>query len=242
MQENLKESSVRPKTSMKIPMTTDDINQLMESGVLTNDNPLGLFRKVWFDLTLHLGCGGQAALRALTKDSFVTETDERGRRYIRLNHNIQGQRDRSCMEMQYWNWDGRMYELPGDPNCPVHSMELYLAKRNPHKDAFFQRPKTHYNSGSLWYESPVGHGVLASLMSKMSEDSCLSRAYTNSSVRVTLADILEEKGLNVENILGINPKNKSVKSMMNRSSNHSSDELERNSKIIHEALYGPVTC
>lgn len=241
--DNLQESSSREATSskskapMKIPMTQNDLGLLMGSHCLDTDNPLGLFRKVWFDLTLHLGCGGQSALRGLSKDSFLCEADDKGRRFYRLNHSIKVQRARSCMEMQYWHWEGRMYEMTGDPLCPVKSMDKYFIKRNPAKEAFFQRPKSHVQShDTVWYESPVGHGVLACLMSKMAEDSGLSRTYTNSSIRVTLADLLEKHGYCVEEIMGINPRNKSVKSLQTRPAS-TSDQLRKNSKIIHNIVY-----
>ena len=35
---------------------------------------------------------------------------------------------------------GIMFERPGDPMCPVQSMDAYISKLNPECDAFFQRP------------------------------------------------------------------------------------------------------
>ncbi|XP_021368181.1 uncharacterized protein LOC110459952 isoform X3 [Mizuhopecten yessoensis] len=237
LRESLTETPMKPKAPMKIPMTSSDVGLLISSGCLNLETPLGLFRKVWYDLTLHLGCGGQSALRGLTQDSFVLETDEKGRKFYRLNHSIKIQRARSCMEMQYWNWDGRMYEIVGNPMCPVKSMDKYLSKRNPNKDAFFQRPKGHVHpTDMVWYESPVGHGVLACLMSKMAEDACLSRTYTNSSIRVTIADLLERKGYSVETTMGMDPRNKSTKSLPTFS-NVKADDLHANSALIHKIMY-----
>ncbi|CAG2245790.1 unnamed protein product [Mytilus edulis] len=240
IREAIKESTPRNKAPSKLPMTQEDRNTFIKSGLLCTSNPLGLFRKVWFDLSLHLGCGGQAAMRSLTADMFVTEIDEQNRRYYRLNKCSHVESARSKMEMQYWDWEGRMYEIPGDPNCPVSAMDLYLSKRNPHKNAFFQRPKTNiHDCPDVWYESQVGHGVLASIMSRMSEDAGLSRLYTNTSVRVTAAEALEKSCVNVDAIMGINPKNKTAKSVQQAMSRtHTSDELFFNSKTLHEILYG----
>lgn len=238
LRESLSEVPIKPKAPMKIPMTSSDVAMLIASGCMNNDTPLGLFRKVWYDITLHLGCGGQSALRGLTKDSFVLETDEKGRKYYRLNQSIKIERARSCMEMQYWNWDGRMYEINNSIFCPVKSMNKYLSRRNPNKNAFFQRPKGRIHSmDTVWYELPVGHGVLACLMSKMAEDASLSRTYTNSSIRVTIADLLERKGYGVEATLGMDPRNKSVKSLLQTHAVKTSDELHAHSKIIHEIMY-----
>jgi hypothetical protein len=239
IREAIKDSIPRQKPPSKLPMTQEDRIKLIESGILCTSNPLGLFRKVWFDLSLHLGCGGQAAMRSLTADMFITEVDEQNRRFYRLNKRVHVEHARSNMEMQYWDWEGRMYEIPGDSNCPVASMDLYLSKRNTQKNAFFQRPKTHYSSCDIWYESQVGHGVLASIMSRMSEDAGLSRSYTNTSVRVTAAEILEKNGLFVDDVMGINPKNKTAKSVQQAMSRiHTTDELFFNSKTLHDILYG----
>lgn len=224
----------------KVPMLHEDIKTLINSGLLTNRNPVGLFRKVWFDLAIHLGIGGQAGMRGLSDDSFIAEVDEKGRRYYRLNRNINVDKSRSCMEMQYWCWESRMYELPTDVNCPVKTLDLYLEKRNPHKRAFFQRPKSNYGShaGAIWFESPVGHSSLACMMSRMSEEAGLKRIYTNSSVRYTLADLVEQSGHSVEEVLGQNPRNKATKSVIIvPPSSLTSDEHQKNSHLIHGLFY-----
>lgn len=225
----------------KVPMLHEDIHTLMRSGLLTNGNPIGLFRKVWFDLVIHLGIGGQAGMRGLSEDSFISEVDEKGRRFYRLNRNINVDKSRSCMEMQYWCWESRMYELPADSHCPVKTLDLYLEKRNPQKRAFFQRPKSHFGAhqGAIWFESPVGHSSLACMMSRMSEEAGLKRIYTNSSVRYTLADLVEQSGHSVEEVLGQNPRYKLTKSVaIVPPSSLTSDEHRNNSNLIHQLFYG----
>lgn len=225
----------------KVPMLHEDIHTLMNSGLLTNGNPIGLFRKVWFDLVIHLGIGGQAGMRGLSEDSFISEVDEKGRRFYRLNRNINVDKSRSCMEMQYWCWESRMYELPADSHCPVKTLDLYLEKRNPQKRAFFQRPKSHFcaHQGAIWFESPVGHSSLACMMSRMSEEAGLKRIYTNSSVRYTLADLVEHSGHSVEEVLGQNPRSKLTKSVVIvPQSSLTSDEHRNNSNLIHQLFYG----
>lgn len=233
-----KETLPKYKTPSKMPMTGDDCRKLIQSGLLCNLNPLGLFRKVWFDLSLHLGCGGQAAMRSLTADMVIAETDEMNRRYYRLNKGKKVESARSNMEMQYWDWDARMYEIPGDPSCPVASMDLYLSKRNPFKNAFFQRPKPHYSKNEPWYESQLGHGVLASVMSKLSEEAGLSLSYTNTSIRVTAAEVLERRSLNVDDIMGFNPRNKHPRSIhLALNKTFTTSQLYFNSNTLHNIMY-----
>jgi hypothetical protein len=96
-------------------------------------------------------------------------------------------------------------------------------------------------SCDIWYESQVGHGVLASIMSRMSEDAGLSRSYTNTSVRVTAAEVLEKNGLFVDDVMGINPKNKTAKSVQQAMSRiHTTDELLHTQE--HTNVHGVLFC
>lgn len=243
--ENLLQSSKdlswnKSRPVKKCPMEDEDLVLLMNSGLMSTDNPTALLRKVWFDLAIHLGCLGQDAQRNLTCNSFILETDESNHRYYRLNKNIMNvDRVRSKHEMQFWSWDARMYEMPENPNCPVKSLDLYISKRNKSKDAFFQRPKQtvqHYEH--CWYEAPVGHCILASIMSKMSEEAGLSRMYTNTSVRLTAAKILEEQGYMVENIMGIHPRYKPLKGYQYQPMFKQAADLLHDSLLLHKIFYG----
>lgn len=238
IREASKESTPKCKAPSKMPMTADDSKKLIQSGLLCTSNPLGLFRKVWFDLSLHLGCGGQAAMRSLTADMVVSETDENNRRYYRLNKCQKVDSARSNMEMQYWDWDARMYEIPGDPSCPVASMDLYLSKRNPFKNAFFQRPKPHYSKNEPWYESQLGHGVLASVMTRLSEEAGLSQSYTNTSIRVTAAEVLQKRSINIDDVMGFNPRNKNPRSIqLALTKTFTPAQLYFNSNTLHDIMY-----
>ena len=51
----IRDSIPRYKPPSKLSMTPEDRKKQISSGLLCTTNPLGLFRKVWFDLSLHLG-------------------------------------------------------------------------------------------------------------------------------------------------------------------------------------------
>lgn len=75
-------------------------------------------------------------------------------------------------------------------------------------------------------------------MSRMSEEAGLKRIYTNSSVRYTLADLVEQSGHSVEEVLGQNPRNKATKSVIIvPPSSLTSDEHKKNSHLIHGLFY-----
>ena len=63
--------------------------------------------------------------------------------------------------------EGRMYERPNSPYCPVKTFELYLSKLNPSLSCLWQRPKAHESfseSDKVWYcNAPLGKNTLATL-------------------------------------------------------------------------------
>jgi hypothetical protein len=224
------------KGSKKTPMTREDLRLLMSSSVFSYQSPIGLLRKVWYDLTVHLGVCGQDALRSIQDDSLIIETDEYGLRYCRLSPNVQSKGTRSRHEMQQWDWNARMYEISGDPNCPMASLNLYMSKRNPSNNAFFQRPKSvAYNQTIQWFDAPLGHCILARIMSKMSEEAALSKIYTNSTIRLTAATFLEEHGIGVLEVMHVHPRYKSTNQY--GVDQKTSTELFNASYTLHEIMY-----
>ena len=86
----------------------------------------------------------------------------------------------------------RMYDQPGDPQCLVASLKLYLSKLHPDNNAFFQHPRkteaTWKSTDYVWYRNePICHNHLATLMKIMCKDAKLDTIYTNHSIRATIA-------------------------------------------------------
>ena len=59
---------------------------------------------------------------------------------------------------------------PGEPNCPVHSLKLYVLKLHPKQIAFYQKPSAFYqkpssnHDGDVWYENkPLGHNTIPNM-------------------------------------------------------------------------------
>jgi len=81
----------------------------------------------------------------------------------------------------------------------------YKKHRNPQCSAFFQRPKKFVKDNSgIWYDNmPLGHNMLGTMMSKISEKAGLSRKYTNHSLRATAVNILDKAQFPSRHIMAV---------------------------------------
>ncbi len=80
-------------------------------------------------------------LRLLTKESFAAQVVAAGKKFVYQvvdeldkNHRANDQPDDSPGE-------GRMYERPESPYCPVKTFELYISKLIPALSCLWQRPR-----------------------------------------------------------------------------------------------------
>ncbi|XP_069073850.1 uncharacterized protein [Pleurodeles waltl] len=174
----------------KEPLTKEDFKKLYYSCDI--NTPAGLQHKVFIDVMLHLCSRGREKLREFNKDEFLIAIDAKGHKYVsarktRFPKNNQG------MPVEH-DRGPRMYELRGNPKCPVLSFEKYVMKLHPGHTAFWQRPKLAAPSNSSpWYSNtPVGKNTLGNYMKTLSQDYGLSRLYTNHCLRVTCNMVLED--------------------------------------------------
>ncbi|XP_053390634.1 uncharacterized protein LOC128553491, partial [Mercenaria mercenaria] len=101
--------------------------------------------------------------------------------------------------------EGKMYELPGDVNCPVASFEKYLSKLNPGIDCLWQRPLDSFElDGPIWYcMAPLGKGKLAGMMGDISNLAHLSKRYTNHCIRATSISELDRNGIEARHLVRV---------------------------------------
>lgn len=200
----LRESG-QDKTQHKQPIAAGDMSKMYSSGVLSNENPLSLQRKVYVELSIHFGRRGREGLRELTKNSIIIKKDDLGREYATLayneiekNHQAHMPKDQEKRQI--------MYSQPDDINCPIKSLKLYLDKLNPKCEAFFQRPKNKINKEAEepWFENKcLGIHKLESMMKSISKDAQLSEVYTNHCLRATTSTILSHAGVEARNICSV---------------------------------------
>ncbi|XP_010193380.1 PREDICTED: uncharacterized protein LOC104548916, partial [Mesitornis unicolor] len=184
------------------PIAAEDLRKIKQSGVLGLHSPLALVNKVWFDLQLHFAKRGREILRDLAPDAFVIEKDKNGRRYAMFRYPGKGKNGEDPHKM------GKMYDMPGDPNCPVFSLELYLSKLPPEPPAFYLHPlkltSEQMQEQPVWYKrEPMGVNYLGTMMPRISVAARLSQRYTNHSLRTTTIQLLCEAGLGPREIMAV---------------------------------------
>ncbi|XP_074682944.1 activating transcription factor 7-interacting protein 1 isoform X6 [Strix aluco] len=184
------------------PIAAEDLRKIKQSGVLGLHSPLALVNKVWFDLQLHFAKRGRELLRDLAPDAFVVEKDKNGRRYAMFRYPGKGKNGEDPHKM------GKMYDMPGDPNCPVFSLELYLSKLPPEPPAFYLHPlkltSEQMQEQPVWYKrEPMGVNYLGTMMPRISVAARLSQRYTNHSLRTTTIQLLCEAGLGPREIMAV---------------------------------------
>ena len=136
------------------PISKEDLEKIQSCYNPSSPDPKSLQQVVWFNLMFHLIRRGRENLRLLTKQTFAVQADATGKKYVYQaldeldkNHRGKDQPDDSPGE-------GRMYERPNSPYCPVKTFELYLSKLNPSLSCLWQRSKVRESfseSDEVWY-------------------------------------------------------------------------------------------
>ena len=119
------------------PISEEDMHRLYSSEVFDDEQPLGLQRKVFFELLLHLCSRGQENLRELTpKDFRIVKNKDGTESVIKSTDEF----DKNHRNDNHEQEDGVM-KATGRRNCPVASFKKYLQRLNPKQSALFQRAK-----------------------------------------------------------------------------------------------------
>ena len=108
----------------------------------------------------HLIRRGRENLRHLTKQTFAVQADATGKKYVYQALDELDKNHRGKYQPDDSPGDGRMYERPKSPYCPVKTFELYLSKHNPTLSCLWQRPRARESFSErdeVWYcIAPLG--------------------------------------------------------------------------------------
>ncbi|XP_051542798.1 uncharacterized protein zgc:174877 isoform X4 [Myxocyprinus asiaticus] len=185
------------------PISPEDQHILKHSPALDPGNPKGLLNKVWYDIQLHFGLRGKEGNRHLQPDSFALNRDENGLRYFTMTLN---EETNNPFEMARKNRRGvNMIEEPGNPLCPVASLEKYLRKIPPDAKALYLQPKRLYVvTDDIWYTAvPLGVNLLSQMLPKICKEAGTRSIYTNHSMRVTAIQRLSDPVLQARGFMAL---------------------------------------
>ncbi|XP_063405987.1 uncharacterized protein LOC134689951 [Mytilus trossulus] len=191
-------------TKHHLSISDGDLEKLRLSGVLSTKNPKALLRKVWFDILLGFGRRGRENQRTFTDKTFAINQDDRGFKYIEMVVSETTKNHRGGLGDDNFEKSPRIYATYKQ-GCPVESFELYMDKRNPKSECFFQLPRIKFLAfDTTWYTSrPYGERMLNEMMKSISKDAGLTKVYTNHCVRATTINVLAHSGVSDREIMKI---------------------------------------
>ncbi|XP_034020262.1 uncharacterized protein LOC117504829 isoform X2 [Thalassophryne amazonica] len=218
------------------PISESDFQKLQASDVFSTDNPRGLQRKVWFDISLSFARRGRENLRELKSDAFNFKVDESGRSYVEMRYS-KATKNHLVDNLKGDDFESkpRMYAIENSLRCPVQSLKKYLEKRNPANNIFFQKAKVKVNTEDedTWYTTrPVGEKTLHNFMKTISAKAGLSKVYTNHCVKATAIARLAHAGVEAKEIMRISG-HRNEQSIRSYNSDSSEEQKRMYSAILH---------
>ncbi|XP_078383138.1 uncharacterized protein KIAA1958-like [Oculina patagonica] len=235
----------------KSAITREQIEVLFERQQLGPANttcPAQLLRTSWFYVTLYFGKRGRENQRQMTKRMLVLRTTPGGQRFYELQKAVPGavfatKNHQGGLNDEEDESDGKMFEVPGSPRCPVKTVENYISHLNPEMEFLFQRPraltgKFNPEADSVWYcNSPLGVSYLSSMMRTMSTNANIIPPLTNHCVRATSVTILSEANVETRHIKSVTG-HKSDTSIESYSNKPSFQQKEKMSAILSSFVGG----
>lgn len=172
-------------TTQNISISFSDLRKVYASPILGLNDRHTLQNKVWLDINLYFGGFTRQLLRNMCKTTFHCCTDlNNGRKYYKI------QDPKVALQLS-----ARMYEQPGSPFCPVHSLELYLSRLHPDSNVFFQQPTGYeeYHKTGVWYTTtPIGKNNQSRKLTNICQNVGIKLKFRNTSIR-HLCRIVREK-------------------------------------------------
>lgn len=201
---HLRESG-KDVTHHKSAITPGDMQKLYDSGLVSNDSPSNLQRKVFLEVCLQFGRRGREGLREMKKSSIIIQKDDQNKEFatfayneLEKNHQVHMPKEHEKKQI--------MYSQEDESTCPIFSLKKYLSKLNPKCEAFFQKPRNLANpeTEQIWYQNkPLGIHTLESFMKNISKEANLSKSYTNHCLRAAATTILANAGIETRDICSV---------------------------------------
>ncbi|XP_052773006.1 uncharacterized protein LOC128211916 [Mya arenaria] len=183
------------------PFTSSEIQQLYENELHGAASPISLTNTIWLNNTMHLGLRGrQEHLTMLWGDLELSQTSD-GVCYLAFTE--RATKTRNGVAGDHRQYVPKLFEQPGDPNCPVRLYQLYNEKRPPQMSApetrFYVALNPNFGKGTesndLWFiNQNLGKNKLGQLAKTMSEQAGFQAMHVNHSARKTCISNLLDAG------------------------------------------------
>ena len=177
-------------------ITTDEEDQLWESGVLNVTTPRGLQNAVFYTIGKLFCLRGGKEHRALKLSQLQRDSDK----YV-YHENVSKNRNGSFKQLHVSSKVVPVYSCPeAGQRCPVYLLDLYISKlpqEAKEQDLVYVRPleKQPHDTSKPWYSAvPIGNHTLQQMVKKMCSDAGISGHKTNHSLRATGATELFKRG------------------------------------------------
>ena len=239
---NAQEGRAGP-TVHKQAITSEQVEHLFRSGQLgscDSQDPAQLLRTSWFYITLYFGKRGRENQRKLTREMLVLRSTPQGRKYYELRNVLGSKNHQGGLYDNNDESDGKMFEVPHSPRCPVKTVQRYLNHLNPELEVLFQRPKAMSTAQKeqVWFcNSPIGEATLGNIMRAMSVAAEITPHLTNHCVRATSVTVLSDNNVEARHIKTVTG-HKSTTSIESYNDRASLQQKENMSNILSRFVSG----
>lgn len=184
----------------------EDLNRIRN--YFDRSNPDSLQHEVWFNITYYFGLRGREIVCQLSKGDLEIDSDSDGRTFISLKKDFLSKNVKCSLSQKEFETVSvaRMYANDScSSKCPVECLKLYFDKIPPENPHLFPPSVTNWEKSVYWYVAvrKIGKDRLGKFMKEISTRACLSKPYTNHSVRVTVVTELHSRGYSNTDICNV---------------------------------------
>ncbi|XP_071488502.1 uncharacterized protein [Diadema antillarum] len=184
----------------RLQITSDDIIRIQTSLQAKQFTAKGLQQKVFLDIVVHFKDLRVSNFRGLKRGDFECHSGAgSGQKFYTLGAGFFA-RHHKPRDYEL----SRMYSVTDSKNCPVASLQRYLAKLNPTCAFLWQRPRTNVSEEqAVWYDNtPLGKETLRIMMKTISLEANCSTTYTFHCLRASSLSMLQYYGTKGKEIEG----------------------------------------
>ncbi|XP_062607734.1 uncharacterized protein LOC134269551 isoform X1 [Saccostrea cucullata] len=183
-------------TNKRERISEQDLQKLSAFLETAYSSPFNLRWAVWYIIAVHFVSHGFEFHSQLKIDSFQFKTDEEGKTYACLSHEIKPKTQQNKLEKSQVRTDIRMYETQSTV-CPVKLLKFFLSKTVSKATSFFNkcvRESLTDPSLDYWYSNnPLNQKGIMSFLPKLCKFAECNR-YTGQCLRLTVLQHVRDGG------------------------------------------------